>query len=192
MDEPDVELVGDDILNLSTLFNKHNMDPTITFDDDFILVELEKDTRRMGGYKRYLDNFNNFGKSNESSIDDEWDGWEEEQYKPVDDEDEQQEGEMGELAYWIRQMFKANKIDSSVETENYDLMAYIFFEKKEKMSKLLSVFEVINKIKKDLLIYYSVEVELYENKTGFPIMKFTFSWSGESDEIEMEDEKAPF
>jgi len=193
MDEPDVELVGDDILNLSTLFNKHNMDPTITFDDDFILVELEKDTRRPGGYKRYLDSFNNFGKFNESSIDDDgWDGWEEEKYKPVDDEDEQGEGEMGELAYWIRQMFKANKIDSSVETENYDLMAYIFFEKKEKIGKLLSVFEVINKIKKDLLIYYSVEVELYENKTGFPIMKFTFSWSGESDEIEMEDEKVPF
>lgn len=186
MDEPDVELVSDDILNLSTLFNKHNMDPTITFDDEFVLIELEKDTRRMGGYRRYLDSFNNFIKFSESwdGSGDEVDSWEDEKYKPVDDKEE--DGEMGELAYWIRQMFRANKIDSSVETEGYDLFAYIFLEKKEKINKLLNILEVVNKTKKDLLIYYDAEVELYENKKGFPIMKFTFNWIG-TDEMEKKD-----
>jgi hypothetical protein len=64
------------------------------------------------------------------------------------------------------------------------------------MSNLLNVFEVINKIKKDLLTTYSAEVELYENKEGYPVLKFTFSYDaeipGEDGEIEMKDEKAPF
>ena len=199
MDEPDVDLVADDILNLSYLFNKHNMNPTITFDDEIVKIELEKDTRRFGGYRRYLDSFNNF-KLNEDWDDDNLDDWDEYQYKPgKEEEEEHKDGEMGELAYWIRQMFRANKLEASVETENYDLMVYIFLEKREKIGTLLSVFEVVNKIKKDLLTYYDAEVELYENKQGFPILKFNFSWAGESDsedgedgEIEMEDEKAPF
>jgi len=179
MDEPDVDLVADDILNLSYLFNKHNMNPTITFDDEIVKIELEKDTRRFGGYRRYLDSFNNF-KLNEDWDDDNLDDWDEYQYKPgKEEEEEHKDGEMGELAYWIRQMFRANKLEASVETENYDLMVYIFLEKREKIGTLLSVFEVVNKIKKDLLTYYDAEVELYENKQGFPILKFNFSWAGE-------------
>ena len=200
MDEPDVDLVADDLLNLSYLFNKHDIDPPLTFDDEFIKMELEK-SRGYGYYRKYLDSFNKF---NEGW--DDLDDWNEYQYKPTkkgyqeeefekEQEDDRGEGEMGELAYWIRQMFKANKIESTVESENYDLIAYIFLSKREKMSNLLNVFEVIDKIKKDLLTTYSAEVELYENKQGYPVLKFTFSYDAEipgDDEIEMEDEKAPF
>ena len=200
MDEPDVDLVADDLLNLSYLFNKHDIDPPLTFDDEFIKMELEK-SRGYGYYRKYLDSFNKF---NESW--DDLDDWDEYQYKPTkkgyqeeefekEQEDDRGEGEMGELAYWIRQMFKANKIESTVEADSYDLIAYIFLSKREKMSNLLNVFEVIDKIKKDLLTTYSAEVELYENKQGYPVLKFTFSYDAEipdDDEIEMEDEKAPF
>ena len=200
MDEPDVDLVSDDLLNLSYLFNKHDIDPPLTFDDEFIKMELEK-SRGYGYYRKYLDSFNKF---NESW--DDLDDWDEYQYKPTkkgyqeeefekEQEDDRGEGEMGELAYWIRQMFKANKIESTVEADSYDLIAYIFLSKREKMSNLLNVFEVIDKIKKDLLTTYSAEVELYENKQGYPVLKFTFSYDAEipdDDEIEMEDEKAPF
>lgn len=200
MDEPDVDLVSDDLLNLSYLFNKHDIDPPLTFDDEFIKMELEK-SRGYGYYRKYLDSFNKF---NEAW--DDLDDWNEYQYKPTkkgyqeeefekEQEDDRGEGEMGELAYWIRQMFKANKIESTIETENYDLIAYIFLSKREKMSNLLNIFEVIDKIKKDLLTTYSAEVELYENKEGYPVLKFTFSYDAEipdDGEIEMEDEKAPF
>ena len=201
MDETDVDLVSDDLLDLSYLFNKHDIDPPVSFDDEFIKMELEK-SKGYGYYRKYLDSFNQF---NEAW--DDLDDWNEYQYKPTkkgyqeeefekEQEDDRGEGEMGELAYWIRQMFKANKIESTIETENYDLIAYIFLSKREKMSNLLNVFEVINKIKKDLLTTYSAEVELYENKEGYPVLKFTFSYDaeipGEDGEIEMEDEKAPF
>jgi hypothetical protein len=201
MDETDVDLVSDDLLNLSYLFNKHDIDPPVSFDDEFIKMELEK-SKGYGYYRKYLDSFNQF---NEAW--DDLDDWNEYQYKPTkkgyqeeefekEQEDDRGEGERGELAYWIRQMFKANKIESTIETENYDLISYIFLSKREKMSNLLNVFEVINKIKKDLLTTYSAEVELYENKEGYPVLKFTFSYDaeipGEDGEIEMEDEKAPF
>ena len=201
MDEPDVDLVSDDLLNLSYLFNKHDIDPPLTFDDEFIKMELEK-SRGYGYYRKYLDSFNKFNEG----LDD-LDDWDEYQYKATkkgyqeeefekEQEDDRGEGEMGELAYWIRQMFKANKIESTVEADSYDLIAYIFLSKREKMSNLLNVFEVIDKIKKDLLTTYSAEVELYENKQGYPVLKFTFSYDAEipdnDDEIEMEDEKAPF
>ena len=162
-------------------------------------MELEK-SKGYGYYRKYLDSFNQF---NEAW--DDLDDWNEYQYKPYkksyqeeefeEQEDDRREGEMGELAYWIRQMFKANKIESTIETENYDLIAYIFLSKREKMSNLLNIFEVIDKIKKDLLTTYSAEVELYENKEGYPVLKFTFSYDAEipdDGEIEMEDEKAPF
>jgi hypothetical protein len=200
MDESDVDLVSDDLLNLSYLLNKHNIDPPITFDDEIMKLELEKS---KGGYfRRYLDNFNQFNESWES------DDWDEYQYKPTkggyqeeefEQDDERGEGEMGELAYWIRQMFKSNKIESTIETDNYDLISYIFLQKRERISKILNVFEVIGKIKKDLLTHYGVEFELYENKEGYPIFKFVFSWDNDKseddnddDEIEMEDEEAPF
>ena len=204
MDESDVDLVSDDLLNLSYLLSKHNIDPPVTFDDEIMKLELEK-SKGYGYYRKYLDNFNQFNEAwdDESSIDD----WKEYQYKPTKggyqeeeyekEDDEMGEGEMGELAYWIRQMFKSNKIDSTIETDNYDLISYIFLQKRERISKILNVFEVIGKIKTDLLTHYGVEFELYENKEGYPIFKFTFSWDNDKSEdddgeIEMEDEKAPF
>jgi len=202
MDESDVDLVSDDLLNLSYLLSKHNIDPPVTFDDEIMKLELEK-SKGYGYLRKYLDNFNKFNEAwdDESSIDD----WKEYQYKPTKggyqeeeyekDDDERGEGEMGELAYWIRQMFKSNKIDSTIETDNYDLISYIFLQKRERISKILNVFEVIGKIKTDLLTHYGVEFELYENKEGYPIFKFAFSWDNDKseddndgDEIEMEDE----
>jgi len=204
MDEPDVELVSEDLLNISYLLNKHDIDPPVTFDDEFMKLELEK-SKGFGYYRRYLDSFNKFNEAwdDESFVDD----WNEYQYKPTkggyqeeeweQEDDERGEGEMEELAYWIRQMFKSNKIESTIETDNYDLIAYIFLQKRERMGKILNVFDVINKIKKDLLVYYSVEIEVYENKEGYPVFKFTFTWDSEKPadnkgEIEMEDEDAPF
>jgi hypothetical protein len=198
MDESDVDLVSDDLLSLSYLLNKHNIDPPVTFDDEFMKLELEKDKGYIS-WRKYLDNFNRFNES--------LDDWDEYQYKPIkgdyqeeefEQDDEKGEGEMGELAYWIRQMFKSKKIESVVESDNYDLISYIFLQKRERVSKILGIFEVIGKIKTDLLTYYGVEFELYENKEGYPIFKFSFCWDNDKseddndDEIEMEDEEAPF
>jgi hypothetical protein len=91
---------------------------------------------------------------------------------------------MGELSYWVREMFRSNNLLAEVENDNYDLSVYVFLEKTERMSKLLNLFEVVEKISTDLLSYYNAEVELYENKEGFPVFKFNFTWDRDEDDEE--------
>jgi hypothetical protein len=156
MDESDVELVQDDLLNIATIFNKNNMDPYLYFDDDIIKIELTKDSKY-----NHLDSF---------------DDWEEEKYKPIDDNssDEDDEDELSELCYWIKKLFSAKDLYSIVEPESeqgYDMVSYVFLDKKEKISTLLKAFEVVGKLKEEIPQYDS-GVELYENKEGIPILKF--------------------
>jgi len=163
MDESDVELVQDDLLNIATIFNKNNMDPYLYFDDDIIKIELTKDSKY-----NHLDSF---------------DDWEEEKYKPIDDNssDEDDEDELSELCYWIKKLFSAKDLYSIVEPESeqgYDMVSYVFLDKKEKISTLLKAFEVVGKLKEEIPQYDS-GVELYENKEGIPILKFDLIWNEE-------------
>jgi hypothetical protein len=41
LDEPDIETVHNDILNISVLLNKHRMDPDIYFEDQFMKIKLD-------------------------------------------------------------------------------------------------------------------------------------------------------
>jgi hypothetical protein len=199
MDEVDYELVKDDIFSLAVLLDNYDMDPTITFEDDMMFLEL---VSRRKKYSKFLDSFQTFEARNEGEEYD--DDWNDSKYRPsdgdeyddfYDDEedwsDDGASGEVNELAYWIRQLFKTNKINCSVESEsNYGLTTYVFLSKKEKISNLLKVFEVVNQVKNELLTQYDVEFELYENKHGEPIFKFNFTWSSEvddSDDVEGED-----
>jgi len=178
MDEPEVELVSDDLYNISILLNKHKMNPPITFDDDLIKIELEKKKSLFPSgakFNKFLDSYNKFNES--------WDDLDD-LSNPFDKEDSENEGEMGELSYWVREMFRSNNLLAEVENDNYDLSVYVFLEKTERMSKLLNLFEVIEKISTDLLSYYNAEVELYENKEGFPVFKFNFTWDRDEDDEE--------
>jgi len=193
MDEPDFKLVQDDLLNMADIFSKNNMDPNLYFEDEFIRIELVKDVKYT---KRFLENFNSFIKESWSGSDEDWD---EEKYKPIEsiEGDDSESGELSELCYWIQRLFSAKNLDSKVESgDGYDMVAYLFLDKKEKISTLLKAFEVATKIKEEIP-QYDVEVELYENKKGLPILKFDLIWNEESDEdeIEMEednDDKIPF
>jgi hypothetical protein len=181
MDEPEVELVSDDLYNISILLNKHKMNPPITFDDDLIKIELEKKKSLFSSgakFNKFLDSYNRFNESWDDDLDD--------LDNPFDkrDKDSENEGEMGELSYWVREMFRSNNLLAEVENDNYDLSVYVFLEKTERMSKLLNLFEVVEKISTDLLSYYNAEVELYENKEGFPVFKFNFTWDRDEDDEE--------
>jgi hypothetical protein len=40
-DEPSIDVVHDDLMNLSVLLNKYKMDPDIYFDDQYMKIELK-------------------------------------------------------------------------------------------------------------------------------------------------------
>ena len=42
------------------------------------------------------------------------------------------------------------------------------------MKNILKAFDVVYKLKKDILPQYDSEMELYESKQGYPILSFQF------------------
>ncbi len=103
------------------------------------------------------------------------------------------------LCYYVRQLFTKSGVDVTVDSEEGDIRVYVFLERRENMFALLEPFKIVEKLQNDLLIQYDAEVELYENKKGFPIIAFSFSLSDADSDIDDEDieegdsdEKLPF
>jgi len=161
VDEPDFELVKEDFTNLSYLFSEHNMDPDIYFEDDIIKIELETYYKK---YRRYFDSV-------------EYDDEDDTEPKFDDDDYEEDMDAMEEMRYWIRKMFLANDIPCEVESDDLDLIIEVRTGFSVKISQIISVFDVVDKIKNDLLSGYHVEIELYEDRYAMPIFKFTFLYS---------------
>lgn len=109
----------------------------------------------------------------------------------VGDEDVEMESEdpykedMEFLCSTIRSLFKNSDVDIDVDYDGFDISLYAFPEKREKMSSLLKIFDVVHKLKKDILPQYESEFELYESKKGDPVFSFQFIFStGEPGEEE--------
>ena len=115
--------------------------------------------------------------------------------KSDDSEEEGEEGdvyyndEMENLCYLIRKLFKNNRVEADVDYTDSDIKVYIYLQRREKISTLLKSFEVAMKLKKDILPQYLPEVELFENKQGYPIMMFTFNYSDDDADDDVDDKK---
>jgi hypothetical protein len=90
------------------------------------------------------------------------------------------------LCYLIRTFLNGNGITTSVERSDLDISVYVFLQRKEKFKNIVKTFDiVINKMKKDILPQYQLEVELYESKEYIPILSFSFYYDENKN-------KAPF
>jgi len=117
----------------------------------------------------------------EDEYHDEFDKESQDEYEIEDDGDEEDH-----LCYLIRTFLNGNGITSSVERSDLDILVYVFLQRKEKFRNIVKTFDVvINKMKKDILPQYELEVELYESKQGIPILSFSFFYGDK-------DDKAPF
>lgn len=106
---------------------------------------------------------------------------EEERDYPEQNIDEMDEEE--HLCYLIRSMFTNYGLNAQVHRDDLDLTIYIFLKSVEKMKNILKVFDVVSKLKRDILPQYDSEVELYESKQGFPVFKFDFYYGvGDKDD----------
>lgn len=181
IDEIDFDVVKEDITTLSELFNDNQINPDIYFDEEALMVELTDDEIRYNKYFRYMESFSSFNEAYEDFDDSGY--MDDEDF--LSDDEEVPNGGIEELCFWLRKMYKANNLEAEVESEDESMIsAYIFLDKRERISTLLSVFDVTDKIKRDLLTYHSVEVELYENEEGYPIFKFDFKVDDYDGEVE--------
>jgi len=100
---------------------------------------------------------------------------EEDDYDPSSDDD------MEHLCYLLRQMFNNSNIDVSVENSGLDVSITAQFDRKESLKDVIRLFEIVKKIKKDILAQYDSSYEMWETRSGNPMITFDFNLDEDSD-----------
>jgi len=96
-----------------------------------------------------------------------------ENYNPEEDENSD---DMDHLCYLLRQMLYNIGMDLvNVESNGLDISISVQFNRKEQLKDIVKVFSVIKKIKKDILAQYEDSFEIWETKTGEPVITFDFN-----------------
>ena len=111
--------------------------------------------------------------------DDAYDYSREDEYQG-EDEDESDD-DMSHLCYLLRSMFNSSNIDVDVENKGLDLSIIAQFSRRESLSDIVKVFEIVKKIKKDILAQYSSSYEIWETKKGVPVISFDFLLEDDED-----------
>ncbi len=100
------------------------------------------------------------------------------EYDPNEDDNAD---DMDHLCYLLRQMFYNVGIeDINVESAGLDISISIQFNRKEQLKDIVKVFSVIKKIKKDILAQYEDSFEMWETKSGNPVITFDFNLDNSS------------
>ena len=111
---------------------------------------------------------------------DDYDYSREDEYKGDDDEDDSDD-DMSHLCYLLRSMFNNSNVDVNVENSGLDLSITAQFARRESLSDIIKVFEIVRKIKKDVLAQYSSSYEMWETKSGSPMITFEFMLDDDDD-----------
>jgi len=101
------------------------------------------------------------------------------EYKGEDEDDS--DDDMSHLCYLLRSMFNNSNVDVNVENSGLDLSITAQFARRESLSDIVKVFEIVRKIKKDVLAQYSSSYEMWETKTGTPMITFEFMLDDDDD-----------
>jgi len=101
------------------------------------------------------------------------------EYKGEDEDDS--DDDMSHLCYLLRSMFNNINVDVNVENSGLDLSITAQFARRESLSDIVKVFEIVKKIKKDVLAQYSSSYEIWETKTGTPMITFEFMLEDDDD-----------
>jgi hypothetical protein len=110
---------------------------------------------------------------------DDYDYSREDEYKGDDGDDS--DDDMSHLCYLLRSMFNNSNVDVNVENSGLDLSITAQFARRESLSDIVKVFEIVRKIKKDVLAQYSSSYEIWETKTGTPMITFEFMLDDDDD-----------
>lgn len=92
-----------------------------------------------------------------------------------DDDDLEDDEDMEHLKYLLRSMFKNKGFDSiSITNSSLDINLRVMLSHREKLSDLVSLFDIVNKLRSDILPQYSCQFEMWYNKQG-QTMEFDFT-----------------
>lgn len=139
-------------------------------EDDY---DFEDDsTKDYGDYDDWYDDEDDKYYSGKKSSNPKFDDDDDYDYVEDDDDDDVQH-----LTYLLRQMFRNSGVDNVQITakRNEDIVIEVHMGKKETLRNVIKVFEVANKLKRDILAQYDAEFEMWESRTGGGILTFGFT-----------------
>lgn len=91
-----------------------------------------------------------------------------------DDTSEENEDDMQYLCHLLRQMFTNSGVQEVlVDHMGLNISISVQFYQKEPLKELLKIFNIVKKIKKDILAQYEDSFELWEDRNG-PAITFDF------------------
>ena len=93
--------------------------------------------------------------------------------------EEDLDADMENLTYLVRQLFKNTEIEAEIEYDGLDIVMYVYLNRKEKLKSILKIFDLVARLKSDILPQYESAVELYESKERYPILQFQFEYDSE-------------
>jgi hypothetical protein len=110
---------------------------------------------------------------------DDYDYSRDKEYQGEDEDDS--DDDMSHLCYLLRSMFNSSSVDVNVENSGLDLSIIAQFGRRESLGDIVKVFEIVKKIKKDVLAQYSSSFEMWETKQGVPMISFDFILDDDDD-----------
>ena len=128
---------------------------------------------------------------------DPYDDYDEEEFysddRDYNQEDDNNSDDMDHLCYLLRQMLYNIGMDYvNVENNGLDISISVQFNRKEQLKDIVKVFSVIKKIKKDILAQYEDSFEMWETKSGNPVITFDFNLDDTKGSSKDEDNDYPW
>jgi len=152
-----------------------------SYDDD--------STKDYGEYDDWYDDEDDKYYSGKKSSNPKFDDDEDDDYKYDEDDEDDEDDDVQHLTYLLRQMFRNSSIDNVQITAkgNEDIVIEVYMAKKETLRNIIKVFEVANKLKRDILAQYDSEFEIWTAKNGGGILSFGFTL-----DEGLDDDNVPF
>ena len=158
----------------NSLSSRFDMSGELSDDDDLY------DSEYYGGIAHNFDHYDNKDGDRDPDLTDE----------EIEDDD------MEHLKYLLRGMFKNKGIENvSITNDNLDLSIRCSMGHRERLSDVINVFDLLNKLKMDILPQYDSEFDMWENQRG-QTLEFGFYYdeglNDDTDEDFGEDDESPF
>lgn len=149
-------------------------------------IKFLKEAVRDDEYSYLNDDLENFNKEMGSRWDDSTYDSPEDEYGYYNDDDDDnyytdEEG-MSDLINLFNQLFDNSGIyNVNIEGTPKEINMYFTLNYREKLRDIVAIFEVLSKIKRDILPQFDNETDLWIDKKGNPLLTVTFQYSEDLD-----------
>jgi len=160
-------------------------------------LKYNLDNMKVNKYNSFIKE--NIREDEYSHLNDDLDRWDDSTYDPYSDDgfynddseyddNLDQDDDMDHLLYLLRKMFHNSGIDNvEITNKKMDLTIYVELRSRERLKDVIKVFEVVNKLKRDILPQYDSEFDMWKTKKGSPLLTFNFYY-----DEGLDDDNVPF